>query len=119
MAKAKVQAQPTSRAQLKFLRIPPRKARAVADLVRGKNVNEATAMLKLISKRGARFITDALNSAMANANQTGKVDTDNLFIQQITIDGGPIIKRFSARAQGRADRVQKRTSHITVVLSEK
>jgi large subunit ribosomal protein L22 len=106
-------------AKLKFLRIPPRKARAVADLVRGKNVNDATAMLKQIAKKGASYISDAINSAKANAGQSGKVDVDNLFIKQITIDGGPIIKRFSARAQGRADRIQKRTSHITVVLGEK
>lgn len=106
-------------AKIKFLRLPPRKVRAVADLVRGKNVGQAQAMLKLISKKGARYISDALTSAVANAGQTGKVDTDNLFVEKIMIDSGPIIKRFSARAQGRADRIQKRTTHITVVLGEK
>lgn len=106
-------------AKLRFVRVQPRKARAVADLVRGKNVNEATAMLKQIPKKGAGHISDAIKSAMANASQTGKVDVDNLFIQTITIDGGPMIKRYTARAQGRGDRIQKKTSHITVVLSEK
>ena len=108
-----------ARAILKFVRVQPRKARAVADLVRGKNVNDATAMLKQIPKKGASFISDAINSAKANAEQTGKVDVDNLFIQTITIDGGPILKRYTARAQGRGDRVMKKTSHITVVLAEK
>ncbi len=117
MATTKTQA--TSRAQLKFVRVQPRKARAVADLVRGKNVNDATAMLKQIAKKGARHISDAINSAKANAGQTGKVDVDNLFIQQITIDGGPLIKRYTARAQGRGDSIHKKTSHITVVLGEK
>ena len=106
-------------AKLKFVRVQPRKARAVADLVRGKNVNDATAMLKQIAKKGARHISDAINSAKANAGQSGKVDVDNLFIKTITIDGGPIIKRYTARAQGRGDSVHKKTSHITVVLSEK
>lgn len=106
-------------AKLKFVRVQPRKARAVADLVRGKNVNDATAMLKQIAKKGAGHISDAIKSAVANASQTGKVDVDNLFVQTITIDGGPMIKRYTARAQGRGDRIQKRTSHITVVLSEK
>jgi len=118
MAKAQTQTV-AAKAQLRFVRVQPRKARAVADLVRGKNVNDATAMLKQIAKKGARHISDAINSAKANAGQTGKVDVDNLFIQHITIDGGPVIKRYTARAQGRGDSVHKKTSHITVVLSEK
>lgn len=106
-------------AKLKFLRVPPRKVRAVADLVRGKNVNEAQAMLKLIPKKGARHISDALTSAVANANSTGKVDVENLFVDRILIDGGPMIKRYTARAQGRGDRINHRTTHITVVLNER
>lgn len=108
-----------SRAQLRFVRVQPRKARAVADLVRGKNVNDATAMLKQIAKKGASHISDAINSAKANAGQSGKVDVDNLFVQQIMIDNGPVLKRYTARAQGRGDRIAKKTAHITVVLSEK
>jgi large subunit ribosomal protein L22 len=118
MATAKVQPA-ASKAQLRFVRVQPRKARAVADLVRGKNVNDATAMLKQIAKKGAGHISDAIKSAMANASQTGKVDVDNLFIQTITIDNGPVLKRYTARAQGRGDSIAKKTAHITVVLSEK
>ena len=119
MATAKAKVQPTSIAKLRYVRVQPRKARAVADLVRGKNVNDATAMLKQIAKKGASFISDAINSAKANAGQSGKVDVDNLFIQTITIDGGPVLKRYTARAQGRGDQIAKKTSHITVVLGEK
>jgi len=116
----KAQPQPAAaKAQLRFVRVQPRKARAVADLVRGKNVNEATAVLKQIAKKGAKHISDAINSAKANAGQSGKVDVDNLFIQYITIDNGPVLKRYTARAQGRGDSIAKKTSHITVVLSEK
>jgi large subunit ribosomal protein L22 len=119
MATAKVQPVAASKAQLRYVRVQPRKARAVANLIRGKNVNEATAILKQIAKKGAGHISDAIKSAMANAGQSGKVDVDNLFIQTITIDGGPVMKRYTARAQGRGDQVAKKTSHITVVLSEK
>lgn len=106
-------------AKIKFLRVPPRKVRAVADLVRGKKVDEAKGILMLIKKKGARHINDALNSAIANASSTGKVDVDNLFVEKIMVDGGPVIKRYTARAQGRGDKVTHKTSHITVVLGEK
>ena len=119
MATAKAKSQPMSKALLRYVRVQPRKARAVADIILGKNVNDATAILKQIAKKGAKHISDAINSAKANAGQSGKVDVDNLFIQQITIDGGPVMKRYTARAQGRGDRVAKKTSHITVVLGEK
>ena len=100
----------------KFARISPRKARLVADMVRGKNVDEALLILKYNIKRGSAFIVKVVESAIANA-AVQKVDADNLKVSKIVVDGGPIIKRWSPRAMGRATPINKRTSHICVELS--
>lgn len=108
-----------STAKLKFMRVPPRKARWVADTIRGKNVNFAKNQLALTEKKAARDLSQLLTSAIANATQSGKVDPDMLFIKEIMVNEGPTIKRFKPRAQGRATRINKRTSHVTIVLGEK
>jgi large subunit ribosomal protein L22 len=100
----------------KFARISPRKARLVADMVRGKNVDEALLILKYNIKRGSAFIVKVVESAIANA-EVQKVDADTLKVSKIVVDGGPIIKRWSPRAMGRATPINKRTSHICVELS--
>lgn len=107
------------RAVAKYLRVSPHKVRLVADLVRGKAVSEALTILKFTPKKGARLVNKTLSSAVANAANTRMIDVDNLFIKAIVIDDGPRLKRFRPRAMGRATRILKRMSHITVVLSEK
>jgi len=118
-----------ARATAKFLRIPPRKARLVLDAVRGKYVSEALAILKFVPNFAAEAITDIIQSAMANAEnsrpaseETGRqlppLVVDNLKIVRAFVDEGPRIKRVQPRAQGRAYRILKRTCHITVILEE-
>lgn len=103
----------------KYLRVSPHKARLVADLVRGKSVDEALTVLKFTPKKSGRLINKTLRSAIANAENTQMIDVDNLFIKTILIDEGPRLKRWRPRAMGRATRIIKRMSHITVVLAEK
>jgi len=107
-----------TRAVAKYIRISPQKARLVADVVRGMNVGQAVNTLRFMPKKGARIIKKVLESALANADQISSVDVDTLYIKEILIDGGPMLKRFSPRAMGRATRILKRTSHITVVVDE-
>jgi len=107
-----------TKAVAKYIRISPQKARLVADVVRGKNVDSAITTLKFMPKKGARILRKVIESAVANAIQTEKVDADTLYIKKILIDGGPMLKRFRPRAMGRATRILKRTSHITVVVDE-
>ncbi len=102
----------------KYIRISPQKARLVADVVRGMGVDQAITTLKFMPKKGAGILRKVLESAVANATQNDQVDVDNLVIKKITIDGGPSLKRIRPRAMGRATRIIKRTSHITVVLDE-
>ncbi|MEG0998360.1 MAG: 50S ribosomal protein L22 [Clostridiales bacterium] len=103
----------------KHIRISPRKVRYVADLVRGKRVEEARGILKLIPNRGGVPVMKVLNSAVANAEHNNDMSEDDLFIKKIFIDEGVTWKRIKPRAMGRADRMFKRTCHITVVVSEK
>jgi len=107
------------RAISKYLRVSPSKARLVADLVRGKPVAEALTILKFTPKKSGRLITKTVRSAVANAENTNVMDVDTLFIKTILIDDGPRLKRWRPRAMGRATRIIKRMSHITVVLAEK
>lgn len=107
------------RAVSKYLRISPSKARLVADLVRSKNVGDALTILKFTPKKGARLLSKTLRSAMANAENTKSMDMDGLYVKEIYVDEGPRLKRWRPRAMGRATRILKRTSHITVVLGEK
>lgn len=107
-----------TKAVAKYIRISPQKVRLVADVVRGMNTGNAVTILRFMPKKAARIIRKVLESAIANADQMRTVDIDTLYIKEITIDGGPVLKRFSPRAQGRATRILKRTSHITVVVAE-
>jgi large subunit ribosomal protein L22 len=103
-----------TQAVLKFVRLSPKKARFVADLVRGKKVDEAVNILKFSTNRAARIIKKVLDSAIANAENNQGADVDELKVTTITIDEGPRMKRIRPRAKGRADRIVKRTSHIIV-----
>jgi large subunit ribosomal protein L22 len=106
-------------AKAKFVRVVPRKAQLVADLIRGKRVQDAMTTLAYCQKIGSRVINKVLKSAVANADQVGNINVDNLFVKRILVDQGPTMKRFSPRAMGRATRIRKRSSHIVVVLEEK
>jgi large subunit ribosomal protein L22 len=107
------------KARLKFVRVSPRKAQLVADLVRGKGSEEAVNILTFTKKAAAKIIIKLLKSAIANATQKKNIDVDRLFIKKITVDQGPTMKRFQPRALGRATTIRKRTSHINIVLDEK
>ena len=107
------------RARLRFARLAPRKVRLVADLIRGKGSEEALNTLSFTKKAAARVVTKLLKSAIANANQKKTVDVDRLYIKRISVDQGPVLKRYTPRALGRATMIRKRTSHIIIVLDEK
>jgi len=107
-----------ARAVTKYLRIAPNKARLVADLIRGKRVGEALTVLRFTPKKAARFINKTLQSALASAENTKKMDIDSLIVKTIYVDKGPVLKRWQPRAMGRATPILKRTSHVTVVLSD-
>ena len=107
-----------ARAVGKYIRISPQKARIVADVVRGMNVDQAITTLKFMPKKSAGILRKVVESAVANAAQDEQLDVDSLFIKKIFIDGGPSLKRIRPRAMGRATRIIKRTSHITVILDE-
>ncbi len=107
------------KARLRFARISPRKARLVADLVRGKRSEEALNILSFTKKASARILIKLLKSAIANATQKKTIDIDRLYVKQIMVDQGPTMKRFQPRALGRATTIRKRTSHIHIVLDER
>ena len=107
-----------ARAVVRHVRMSPRKMRVIADRVRGKRVEEAMAMLKLMPKKGAVVIRKLLISAVANAEHQGQQDVDALLVKTCSIDNGPILKRWMPRAMGRAGRVQHRTSHVTISVDE-
>jgi len=107
-----------AKAVAKYIRISPQKARLVADVVRGKDVAEALTTLRFMPKKGARLLKKVLESAVANADQNESIDIDTLYVKKIEINGGPMLKRFRPRAMGRATRILKRTSHITVIVAE-
>ena len=102
----------------RYVRIAPRKARLVTELIKGKPVEEALTILRFVPKKAARLVDKTLRSAVANAEQNPNIDVDTLYTKRIFVDGGPTMKRWRARAMGRATRIIKRTSHITVVLDE-
>jgi large subunit ribosomal protein L22 len=102
----------------KFVRVSPRKIRLVMDEVRGMKVGEALNMLAFTPQKGAYLLKKLLNSALANAEQNAGVDVDALYIKRIYADQGPMRKRFRPRALGRATRIRKRLSHLTVILDE-
>lgn len=108
-----------ARAIAKYIRVTPRKAGQMADLVRGKNVNEALAILKFTPRYAATVVAKVLKSAIANAENNNNMDVDKLYVAEIVANQGPTMKRFMPRAMGRATTIRKRTSHIEVVVKEK
>ena len=108
-----------AKAVARTVRIAPRKARLVVDLIRGKQVGEAIAILNHTPKAASPIVEKLLKSAIANAEHNYEMDTNNLVVAQVFVDEGPTMKRFRPRAQGRASAINKRTSHITIVVSEK
>lgn len=107
------------RAKLSYTRVSARKARLVADLVRGKDVNEAINILTFLPKKSGLLIKKLIESAVANASQKQTIDLDNLYVKLIMVDKGPFLKRYVPRAQGRAAEVRKKMSHINLVLDER
>ena len=107
-----------AKAQAKYIRISPRKIRLIMDEVRGKRVEEALNMLSFMPKKGARILKKLIESAVANAQENLNLDVDELRVAKIYADEGPMLKRWRARALGRATLIRKRTSHITVILEE-
>ncbi len=103
----------------RFLKVTPRKARLLVDLIRGKYTEEALSTLQFTPKRAAKTVEGVLKSAIANAEQRADVNVDNLYVSKATVDGGPTLKLFRPAPMGRAVRVLKRTSHITIELDEK
>ena len=106
------------KAKAKYIRIAPRKARLVADEVRGKGYPEAVSLLQFTNKRAAKIISQVIESAAANAEHNDDADPEELFVREIRVDDGPTIKRYRARAMGRATMIRKRTSHISVELGD-
>jgi large subunit ribosomal protein L22 len=106
------------RAVAKYVRISPQKVRKLIDVVKGKPVEEGLNLIKFMPQKAATIVEKTIRSAVANADQVPDLDVDSLVIQNITADQGPTLKRFKARARGRGTRILKRTSHITVILTE-
>ncbi len=106
-----------AKAVVRGVRMSPRKMRVVANIVRGKKVGDAMSLLKLMPKKGAVVIRKLLISAVANAEQKGDVDVDALTVRDCNVDNGPILKRWMPRSMGRANRIQSRTSHVTVTVA--
>ena len=108
-----------AKAIAKTVRIAPRKVRLVVDLIRGKQIGEAVAILRHTPKAASPVVEKVLKSAVANAEHNYELDINNLVVSEVFVDEGPTLKRFRPRAQGRASAINKRTSHITIVVSEK
>ena len=108
-----------AKAIAKYIRISPTKVRKVAKVVRGRPVEDALNLLEFMPQYSARVITKVIRSAVSNADQAPGLDVDSLLISNILVNKGPTLKRFRARAMGRATPVLKRTSHITVTLAER
>ncbi|WP_396451090.1 50S ribosomal protein L22 [Actinomadura sp.] len=108
-----------ARAQARYIRVTPRKARRVVDLIRGLPAAEAQAVLRFAPQAASEPVGKVLASAIANAEHNFKLDSDTLVVSRAWVDEGPTLKRFRPRAQGRAYRINKRTSHITVVVESR
>ena len=106
-------------AKLRYARLGAQKARLVADIVRGKDVNDALRTLVFMKNKGAGIFKKLIESAVANAEQKKVIDLDNLYVKTLFVDEGPSMKRFRPRAQGRAFQVKKKLSHINLVLDER
>ena len=113
-----------AKAIARFVRQSPRKMRLVVDLIRGRSVNDAYAILRFNEKKAAESIEKVLRSAVANAmykadEQGERLDVDELYVKRAHVDGGPTLRRWRARAMGRASPLRKRTSHVTVIVDRK
>ena len=108
-----------AKAHLKYARISPRKVKIVLDLIRGKDVAQAMAILKNTPKSASEYLTKLLRSAVANAENNFNMDASKLYVSECFVCPGPTLKRIMPRAQGRAFRINKRTSHVTIAVSEK
>ncbi|KAA8995957.1 50S ribosomal protein L22 [Paenibacillus spiritus] len=108
-----------AKAHARSVRISARKAKLVVDLIRGKQVGEAIAILRHTPKSASPVVEKLLNSAIANAEHNYSMDVNKLVVSEVFVNQGPTMKRFRPRAMGRASRINKRTSHITLVVSEK
>ena len=108
-----------AKATAKYIRVSPRKMKFICDMVRGKELEEALAILKFSPQKGARELRKVVASASANAENNFGMNKDKLYIAKVNADQGPTLKRFRPRAQGRAFQILKRTSHINVVVKEK
>lgn len=107
------------KAVLRYIRISPRKARLVVDMIRGMDVSKAKVVLDFTPKKAAKIVKKVLSSAVANAIKKHGMKEENLYISKINVDQGPTLKRMKPRARGRADRIRKRTSHITIYISQR
>jgi len=107
-----------SRAVSRYLRIAPRKARLVVDMIRGKRVEQALGVLEFTTRGAAGLVAKTVKSAVANAESSQTVDVDKLYVKRAYVDEGPTQKRFMPRAHGRATPILKRTSHVTIVVDE-
>jgi large subunit ribosomal protein L22 len=110
---------PGARAQARFVRVSPRKVRRVVDLVRGMKASEALDVLRFAPQAASEDVYKVVQSAIANAEHNERLAPDTLWVGEAYVDEGPTLKRFRPRAQGRAYRVRKRTSHITVVVESR
>ena len=108
-----------AKAHLKYARISPRKVKIVCDLIRGKDTTTAKAILMQTPKAASELMIKLLNSAVANAENNHDMDPDNLYVSETFANPGPILKRIRPVSRGRAYRINKRTSHITIVVAEK
>lgn len=108
-----------AKAYLRYVRISPRKVQIVTDLIRGKSVGQASAILQTTPKAASEPLLKLLKSAAANAENNHSMDPEKLYVAEVFATPGPIIKRIMPRAQGRAFRINKRTSHVTIVVKEK
>lgn len=108
-----------AKAIARYIRIAPRKMRTVVDIIRGKSVDEALAILKFTPKIGAEVIEKLLRSAVANAEHNNDMNADDLVISEVFVDQGPTMKRIHPRSRGQAFRILKRSSHITLVVADK
>jgi|SRR3989304_2552545 large subunit ribosomal protein L22 len=107
-----------AKAVARFVRVSPRKVRLVMDEIRGMKVDDALKQLSYSPQKGAAVLKKLIDSAVANATANSEIDVDTLFVKRVFADEGPTWKRFSPRAMGRATRIRKRSSHLTVVLDE-
>ena len=118
-AARKANADKRPRAVAKYVRVSPRKVQIVIDLIRGKQVDDALAILMFTPKSAAPVVEKLLNSAIANAENNLEMSRENLYVAEVYANQGPTLKRYWARSHGRADLIKKHTSHITIVLDQK